>query len=514
MLTAVARRHVAVILICATVSGCTAPAATARPVPSPAPTLAPPATVIASASSTPTVTLRPTVTLTPAPTITPAAPLSQSGPWLIFLATSGGGPSHLWAANPDGSAVRELTSETVFTYDVRPRRVADGQAQIAYISSSDELGRVNLTLKLLTLPDGKSRTLTRLTSAETAYIPNDATPDWKTSQIIFGLNDWSNVTWSPDGRWLAFGGAQNGPSIDVYSYEVATGEIRRLTSGPDHATNLAWSSDSHFIVHTTASYFDAEGGPDTHGVWAVRPDGSQIIQLEDPAQKQRVAWLAEIAPDRFVALDTQQGYFGPLRLLTIAAGESQPIGGDRAFEDLEFDCTDHVILVYAHFKSEGFSRVGWYLLEVSGKPTYITDRDEGKISWDNVAQLFVVTPIDKLPFGITPGGKVIDTPDLPPFRGYPSPDGKMSVLIPRLESPAPGIYLSRSGESPMEVSGQHNTYYGVRWSQDSQSFVYASDSEILAAHAPDFIPVKVSGDLAEPSSPYGGSVYWFAFWTP
>lgn len=36
--------------------------------------------------------------------------------------------------------------------------------------------------------------------------------------------------WSPDGRYLAFLGAIEGPSSDVYVYDTATDRVQRLTS--------------------------------------------------------------------------------------------------------------------------------------------------------------------------------------------------------------------------------------------------------------------------------------------
>jgi Tol biopolymer transport system component len=55
------------------------------------------------------------------------------------------------------------------------------------------------------------------------------------------------LAWSPDGRHLAFTGALDGPSADVYLYDTTTDRVRRLTS--DKAHELIWLPDSSGLVY-------------------------------------------------------------------------------------------------------------------------------------------------------------------------------------------------------------------------------------------------------------------------
>jgi dipeptidyl aminopeptidase/acylaminoacyl peptidase len=54
--------------------------------------------------------------------------------------------------------------------------------------------------------------------------------------------------WSPDSRYLAFVGQIDGPSSDVYFYDVSMGEIARLTADIHLAGNIQWAPDSDTIL--------------------------------------------------------------------------------------------------------------------------------------------------------------------------------------------------------------------------------------------------------------------------
>ena len=57
------------------------------------------------------------------------------------------------------------------------------------------------------------------------------------------------MAWSPDGSQLAFIGAVNGPTSDLYVYDLAEDQVRQLTDGLAHAANPIWSPDGKHIFH-------------------------------------------------------------------------------------------------------------------------------------------------------------------------------------------------------------------------------------------------------------------------
>ena len=63
----------------------------------------------------------------------------------------------------------------------------------------------------------------------------------------------TRVAWQPgDGRLLAFIGASNGPTADLYLYDTQTREITQLTDGPSQAVLPVWSPDGQYILHLGA----------------------------------------------------------------------------------------------------------------------------------------------------------------------------------------------------------------------------------------------------------------------
>jgi WD40 repeat protein len=146
-----------------------------------------------------------------------------------------------------------------------------------------------------------------------------------------------DLAWSPDGRYLAFVAATDGPSSDVYSYDRETGQILRLTDGPHQAAHLLWSPDSQWIVHEEVEWF---GGFDTdsgaQAIWAAAPDGSDIRKLyevEDGRTTRLIDWLS---PDtllmRASSLDRLQ-----LRLVDLTTGDSQLITPTTEITQIGYD---------------------------------------------------------------------------------------------------------------------------------------------------------------------------------
>jgi TolB protein len=185
----------------------------------------------------------------------PLRPLSANGE-VVFSRKGADGRSHLFAVQPDGSGLRQITDDA--TNDTQPAVSPDGQT-IAYVHQLDQGFGV-----IATVPIG------------------GGTVTWQTEEGTHqGVSD---PAWSPDGTKLAFVGSTV-DSAALYVGDVNSGntealpEPAELERWPAHPT---WSPDGTRIAFAaldfTRSYTSSDLGivhPDGTGLeWLVATSGS------------------------------------------------------------------------------------------------------------------------------------------------------------------------------------------------------------------------------------------------
>lgn len=222
------------------------------------------------------------------------AELSIEGPWLVYKNSDG----YLVAINENGSGRKVLTTDAstnslvesigpYLTY-MSPSPVG---GLLAYRAAS---GETNVQLTILHLPDGST--------VDEIPLMSPGNEEELLAVVAF------DPVWSPSGRYLAFVGAIDGPSADIYLYDRQNGSIRWLTDGPNTAGMLQWSPDGKWIVHESISriHFMRPGGRVTLAVWAASVDGSEVKKLYDFPYQENVepgvtqvfhGWISD---DRYV----------------------------------------------------------------------------------------------------------------------------------------------------------------------------------------------------------------------
>jgi hypothetical protein len=121
---------------------------------------------------------------------------------------------------------------------------------------------------------------------------------------------------------LAFIGAFQGPTADLYLYNLEDQEITQLTDGPSQGYGPAWSPDGEWILNFGASNFGTGAGFDMTGVWAVRADSSGVDRLYTPDElsggEELIGWMA---PDTFVVSRSGVCPGSNLRSVNLSTGE-------------------------------------------------------------------------------------------------------------------------------------------------------------------------------------------------
>jgi hypothetical protein len=262
----------------------------------------------------------PVFTSTPvAPTSTPAPiSLNPSGPYIIY-----GGEGGIWISNPDGSFLTKITDLPIDLDDLQ-RAISPSGDRMALIVSNEE----GLDLAEVKIPSGETKTIAHLLS-----ITSDELISYPTNMKSFAayaIRDYNNVAWQPGaGQLLAFMGAMNGPTSDLYLYDTESGKITQLTSGLSQGVFPNWSPDGKYILHYGVSWRGPFGGAivghnHLDGVWAVRAADGEVITLPTPKSVSLnfVDWQDE---SHYLTYDSDDDCARNLRSVDVFTGKVNPI---------------------------------------------------------------------------------------------------------------------------------------------------------------------------------------------
>jgi WD40 repeat protein len=414
-----------------------------------------------------------------------------AGPWLLIVAEDG-----MWAVNPDGSGLTSLTDELPITaQDLRKSASPSGGA-FALVTTTNPDKMANLTLKLLHLPDGDLEIVTPLTSDETEPGP-DALPGSEDYEVVFGLSGMQNLAWSPDGDQLAFMGAMNGPSSDLYLYTLDSGEITQLTDGPSQGIRPTWSPDGAYIVHTGVGSFGTGAGYDVQGIWAAEPNGSILTLYPIPDESGDEEILGWVSPRRFLVY-TWNVVCGTknLRIYDIDSGKTEVLWKDF-FSSVVFSPQTKTGLVsideWTVDCNPGGSEGSFLLRSGQAMPLKVLDFGSYWMDWYPSAGVYLVKNESQM-FAVGPDGEVkrlADAPgaDLPAV----SADGRMWAFAESTQGGSQGLWLGEFG-SETESYFPRGTR-DVTWAPGSEGFFFFSESGLYFAPAPSFEPVLIGEGL-------------------
>jgi dipeptidyl aminopeptidase/acylaminoacyl peptidase len=307
--------------------------------------------------------------------------------------------------------------------------------------------------------------------------------------------EWWNfeMAWSPNGRYLAFAAALDGPSSDLYMYDAETGNVLRMTSGPDSVAQIWWSPDGKWIV---MGELHESNYPFTTSLWAVSASNNELRQLyslEDGYPQSILGWLDESTFIVFDGTGLNDALDLPAHNLDVVNIDAKTITPvfRGSFFTADFAANPGIIALGVYVtEQEGFEGDGTYLVSVSDPTPRLIGHDLYNPHWDEKLGLFITDrPCEDDPNGLLAFNDKVEWQCIYPFLSdsYPSPDGQWQVTI------KDGTWLNTNGNQPTQVS-QANAVQ-VIWRLDSRGFFYVENQILYYVSLPDGMVVVVDENV-------------------
>jgi hypothetical protein len=423
-----------------------------------------------------------------------SVPLDADGPWFTFWMDDQNGHRHLWAVNSDGTGMTSLADfgTDVMTHAIQPELPSGGDRLVAYVTALDYESR-DITLNLRNLQTGEVRVIAKLINDREGQPPISIGDFWSSLQLL----------WSSDDQRLVFTGQIDGESMDVYLYDLPSGTITRLSSGPTQAENLRWSPDEQWVIHS-AFDFIGMGEPQATGMWAARTDGKGSITIFDAANPETAltgnyhdyGWLNN---SELLMADWQYSAETEVQAVDITTGARRTLFKAK-LGDLAYAPEYGVWLISPPYNDLLVEPLQMFrngdLIDIPGY------EDIETVYWLDGHDVFLAMSRDKVFYTITPAGEVTRLPiDLrDPIYGHPitfptryvSPD--KSLWAWHSDDYYTGTYSVWVG-APMAnpVLIAQSTYdpvwwrpENIYWSPDSQSLFIVATDGLWIADRPDF----------------------------
>ncbi len=414
-----------------------------------------------------------------APTNTPVTTsLNAAGPHILFKGQAG-----VWISNPDGSFPTRVT-DVQLQGDLRNALSPSGD-RMAVVVQNDQ----GLDLVIIKIPGGETQTIAHLlsiTSSEGYSNPTSAK-----GMAYLAIRYYDSLAWQPgDGKLLAFTGAINGPTADLYLYDTQTKEITQLTSGPSQAVLPRWSPDGQYILNYGVSWVPPFGGAigpanRLDGVWSVRAADGKINTL--PKTKgDRPIFVAWQDDSHFIAYDYDETCGAQnLRSVDIASGESTPIM-DFSFYSFIARSPENGALLFSGAPGCANSvGEGTFILPAGETtPTRVLDERSWEIEWLPESKAFFAYPAAL----ISSDGSV--------RYDAPVPDSSFKPALSMQGTQAWEVIQNRVGTVRIKTSGGdwQNIMNGfvsqLIWDpiNGKTLLIVMDDGALYAASSPDFTP--------------------------
>ncbi len=415
----------------------------------------------------------PMATIAPNPQsrhILDASQLSQTGPWFVYPTSRG-----IMASNPDGSGSVLVSPPSITDFvasepDIPSGISPDGKMLAHRRNSKSGQGWV---LEIITFPGLSREIITPLLSDENLAKTSD---DPTLIQAVIGE---SPVQWSPDGHYLVFVAALDGPSSDLYSYDTISKKISHVTSGPLEAARPMWTPDGSRIIYQSVNAFGTGAGWSSGGVWSVNLDGSDNHLLFKSPYDTGPETFIGITKDNMALLKHFDQHGGGLFLANLDTGELQLVKAGETSAAMDPYEGGYVFI----------DEIGGLFFSPKPDINFVqldeNNYSNGKVYWDdNYIGFYVIAETLAV---VSPFGSISYLQDIPVMA--PNNDFTCSSTVYGIECDTPsGIFTIPA-----------NSSVAIYWVPDSSGIFYSDGDQLYYASMQERVPMLIDEGLLPPN---------------
>ena len=441
------------------------------------------------ASETPSFSSTPS----PFPTFNPHEP------YLILKKHFGTGS--LLLLNGSGTGRKEIQlPRGVYIPDLSHAISPDGKWLAFHTSSSDY--PYDLTLNLLSIPEGNIFPISKLLSE--GYPENlSAVSDfyqqagydplaWETLKwMVFDRAIYA-FDWSPNSQSLAFTGQLDGPSSDLYIFDLHNNKITRKTDDLRILSGISWSPDGMWLVLHNAIPGLNNIGKTLHLINANTQTIESSPILEEGFWWKGEGWLTE--KDYLISGSPDGGDLYGLRILNVEKGIMTDVWPGTYFS-YAVDPENQVIAISgaSNLPSEGSPEgLGTYLVTFQGEKSqisedifwslfYINDNNTRFLGTDG-EQIVTISRIGNIsPFAEDTEEAILNI--------LKSPDKQWFILYEEEHGRATMTLYAADGH-PVRIFPDIKVT-GAVWKHDSSGIIVTTGSELFSISIPDGQLIKI-----------------------
>lgn len=443
----------------------------------------------------PTFTITPSlVPATPTPVITE---LNPAGPWLVY--PSDGGDS-LVALNPDGSGLTRLGVTLLDTNDL-----VDGlapQGGVVALRTGRRSDFSSLGLVLVHFPSGQIDKITPLLSPDLQALANSGDSGQRTRLAAQAVSGRGALRWSPDGRYLAFLGAIDGDSSDLYLFDTSDHSLSRLTTGSNQAATPIWSPGGQMVITQEFEAYLPAGGFNPTAVWTTNISSKETVRVYTPPANSTGEIFAGWLGDEQLLTYSQgaQGGFDLRRVDIVKIKDTTLFPGP--FGELSFEPeskTTALTGVAARGATSGLPN-GLYLLPAeSSDPTPVEGGDWRDLRWEPQNKLFTARGVLGILWAGLDGHYNLLQGEA---AAALSPSGSWVAAWGQApDDTHPGLRLYKpGGELLQTITG--DSIQDLAWLPGSNGFFYLSGSRLYRVEFPQLQP-RLIDEAVQPGQEAG-----------